>query len=110
VVGRALAGRVLIVDDVITAGTAIRESIDLIRAAGARPAAVALALDRQEKGQGEQSAVQEVANQFAIPCVSIITLADLIEALRQGAVSLPREQLDAMERYRNRYGIMEKSA
>jgi orotate phosphoribosyltransferase len=110
VVGRPLAGRVLIVDDVITAGTAIRESIDLIRAAGARPAAVALALDRQEKGQGEHSAVQEVANQFAIPCVSIITLADLIEALRQGAVSLPGEQLDAMERYRNRYGVMEKSA
>jgi orotate phosphoribosyltransferase len=110
VVGRPLAGRVLIVDDVITAGTAIRESIDLIRAAGARPAAVALALDRQEKGQAELSAVQEVANQFAIPCVSIITLADLIEALRLGAASLPREQLDAMERYRNRYGVMEKTA
>lgn len=110
IVGRALAGRVLIVDDVITAGTAVRESIELIRRAGARPAAVALALDRQERGQGPQSAVQEVATQFAIPCISIITLADLIEALRAGAASLPREALAAMEDYRGSYGVTEKSA
>jgi orotate phosphoribosyltransferase len=114
IVGRPLAGRVLVVDDVITAGTAIRESIDLIRQAGAEPAAVALALDRQEKGQkggsGAQSAVEEVATQFAIPCISIITLADLIEALRLGAASLPRGQLLAMERYRSSYGVTETSA
>jgi orotate phosphoribosyltransferase len=109
IVGRPLVGRVLIVDDVITAGTAIRESIDLIRQAGAQPAGVALALDRQERGHGAQSAVQEVATQFTIPCVSIITLADLIDALRLGAASLPHEQLDAMERYRSSYGSLEKS-
>ncbi|MEO7775769.1 MAG: orotate phosphoribosyltransferase [Steroidobacteraceae bacterium] len=110
IVGRALSGRVLIVDDVITAGTAIRESIDLIRQAGAQPAAVALALDRQERGQGAQSAVQEVATQFTIPCVSIITLADLIEAMRLGAASLPRDALATMENYRSSYGVAETSA
>jgi orotate phosphoribosyltransferase len=106
-VGRALAGKVLIVDDVITAGTAIRESIEIIRQAGAQPAAVALALDRQERGQAMQSAVQEVATQFSIPCVSIITLADLIEALRVGAGGLPKQALAAMENYRSRYGVTE---
>jgi orotate phosphoribosyltransferase len=114
IVGRTLSGRVLIVDDVITAGTAIRDSIDIIRQAGAEPAGVALALDRQERGQAQdgraQSAVQEVATQFAIPCVSIITLADLIEGLRLGVGALPGGQLDAMERYRSSYGVMEKSA
>src|SRR6187402_1263937 len=83
IVGRPLAGRVLIIDDVITAGTAIRESIEIIRAAGATPAGVALALDRQERGQGTQSAVQEVSAQFGLRCVSILTLADLIESLVQ---------------------------
>jgi orotate phosphoribosyltransferase len=112
IVGRALAGRVLIIDDVITAGTAIRESIELIRAAGATPAGVALALDRQERGRDPQtgqtlaeSAVQEVARLYAIPCVSILTLGALIDALRQGAGSLPREHLAAMEAYRERYGV-----
>lgn len=111
IVGRPLAGRVLIVDDVITAGTAIRESIDLIHAAGAAAAGVALALDRQERGRnavtgatGEESAVQEVARLYGIPCVSIITLSELIDALRQGESRLPREHLAAMEDYRVRYG------
>src|SRR3990170_6801691 len=79
VVGAPLRGRVVIVDDVITAGTAIRESVELIRAAGGSPVGVALALDRQERGQGAQSAVQEVSGQFGLQCVSILTLADLIE-------------------------------
>lgn len=112
IVGRALKGRILIIDDVITAGTAIRESIELIRAAGATPAGVALALDRQERGRdpltGEtlaESAVQEVARLYAIPCVSILTLGALIDALRQGAGSLPREHLAALEAYRERYGV-----
>ncbi|MEY4761483.1 MAG: orotate phosphoribosyltransferase [Pseudomonadota bacterium] len=111
IVGRALSGRVLIVDDVITAGTAIRESIEIIRSAGATPAGVALALDRQEKGRnaatGEtltESAVQEVARLYAIPCISILTLGTLIDAVREGAGSLPRDFLPAMEAYRDRYG------
>ena len=81
---RRCAGRVVIVDDVITAGTAIRESVEIIRAAGATPGGVALALDRQERGQGTQSAVQEVSAQFGLRCVSILTLAELIETFAAG--------------------------
>ena len=107
IVGAALAGRVLIIDDVITAGTAVRESLDIIRAAGAQPVGVALALDRQERGQGELTAVQEVESQHGLRCVSIITLADLIEALSQppdGRVRISAEQLTALRAYRQRYG------
>jgi len=110
IVGRPLAGRVLIIDDVITAGTAIRESIDIIRAAGATPAGVALALDRQERGRDAggndlaESAVQEVQRLYGIPCVSILTLEGLIEAIRHGADGLPASVLPAMEAYRSRYG------
>ena len=110
IVGRALAGRVLIVDDVITAGTAIRESIQILRAAGATPAAVALALDRQERGRDEhgadaaESAVQEVARLYGIPCISILTLDGLIAMLRSGDGLLPGGLLPAMEAYRKRYG------
>ena len=102
-VGSALAGRVVIVDDVITAGTAIRESVELIRRAGATPVAVALALDRQERGQGARSAVQEVEAEFSLRCVSILDLAGLIRALesRGGATSA---QLAALRDYRARYG------
>lgn len=99
IVGQALAGRVVIVDDVITAGTAIRESVDLITKSGAEPVAVLLALDRQERGAGEHSAVQEVEQQFGLRCVSLLTLADLI------ASDLPAEQRAALEAYRARYGI-----
>jgi len=86
IVGAPLEGNVLIVDDVITAGTAIRESLELLRAAGARPAGVALALDRQERGQENtpgppRSAVQDLESAEALRCVSVVTLADLIEAL-----------------------------
>src|SRR5437764_1569963 len=77
VVGTPLRGRVLIVDDVITAGTAVRESLEIIRRAGAQPVAVALALDRRERGQGDLSAVQEVETQ-GLRCVSVVTLDDLI--------------------------------
>ena len=107
IVGRPLAGRVLIIDDVITAGTAIRESIELIRAAG-----VALALDRQERGRDPvsgqtlaESAVQEVARLYAIPCLSILTLDALIEAVRGGAAAHSSDHLAAMEAYRAQYGI-----
>ena len=106
VVGSALKGRVVVVDDVITAGTAIRESVDLIRAAGATPVGVALALDRQERGQGEHSAVQEVATGYGLKCVSILTLSGLIEALaaQSGGAAGPM-QLAALRDYRQRYGV-----
>jgi orotate phosphoribosyltransferase len=107
VVGTALHGRVLIVDDVITAGTAVRESLDIIRGAGAEPVAVALALDRQERGQGALTAVQEVEKEHGLKCVSIVTLADLIETLSQpadGRVRISAEQLTSLRAYRERYG------
>jgi orotate phosphoribosyltransferase len=106
IVGAPLAGSVLIVDDVITAGTAVRESLELIRSAGAQPAGVALALDRQERGRGELTAVQEV-EQLGMPCVSIVTLAELIEALARksdGRARISDEQLTALRAYRERYG------
>ncbi|HJS21321.1 MAG TPA: orotate phosphoribosyltransferase [Steroidobacteraceae bacterium] len=102
VIGSALTGRVLIVDDVITAGTAVRESADLILRSGAKLAGVVLALDRQERGQGKQSAVQEVETAFGVRCVSIITLSDLIESLQRSGRA---DTLAAMREYRSRYGI-----
>ncbi|MBC7984643.1 MAG: orotate phosphoribosyltransferase [Candidatus Obscuribacterales bacterium] len=104
IVGAPLKGRVLIVDDVITAGTAIRESIDIIRAAGAEPAGVVLALDRQERGQGDLSAVQEVEQTFGLPVHSIIKLADLITHLEKNAAR-DENTLSAIRRYRADYGI-----
>ncbi|HUG97865.1 MAG TPA: orotate phosphoribosyltransferase [Gammaproteobacteria bacterium] len=103
-VGAPLAGRVLIVDDVITAGTAIRESVGIIRAAGAAACGVLLALDRQERGRGERSAVQEVEQEFGLPVVSIITLADLLEDLESRA-GVDQGRLAALRDYRERYGI-----
>ena len=108
VVGRKLAGRVVIVDDVITAGTAIRESIDLIRRAGAEPVAVLLALDRQERGQGATSAVQEVEAGMGLKCVSLLTLSDLIATLERPAgdrVRISEGELAALRAYRERYGV-----
>jgi orotate phosphoribosyltransferase len=102
-IGAKLAGRVLILDDVISAGTSIRESVDIIRAAGATPAGVVIALDRQERGQGELSAVQEVEKGYGMPVVAVATLADLIGYLR-GHAELERN-LDAVTRYRENYGV-----
>jgi orotate phosphoribosyltransferase len=82
VVGAPLAGRVLIVDDVMTAGTAVRESVAIIRAAGARPAGVAVCLDRMERGTGALSAVEEVERQYGMPVVAIATLDDLLGYLK----------------------------
>src|SRR5512145_2030578 len=102
IVGAPLRGRVLIVDDVITAGTAIREAIDIITAAGAQPAGVVLALDRQERGTGQLSAVQEVEQTLRLPVTSILKLEDLIEYLqRSGNAS----QLAATRAYRSQYGV-----
>jgi orotate phosphoribosyltransferase len=104
IVGSPLAGRVVIVDDVITAGTAIREAVELIRRAGAQPVAVALALDRQERGQGTRSAVQEVETEYGLRCVSILDLGGLIQALEAGDGATAAE-LAALRDYRRRYGI-----
>lgn len=107
-VGAALAGRVIIVDDVISDGAAKRESIELIRGAGARPAGILLAMDRQERGEGERTAVEEMQARFGVPCVSIVTLDDLIAALGTGAAEpmhVSEEQLTSLRSYRDRYGV-----
>ena len=102
-VGAPLKGRVLIVDDVISAGTSVRESVEIIRAAGALPAGVLIALDRMERGTGALSAVQEVRKQFGIPVVSIATLDDLTAFLRaRGDMA---QQLQSLGRYRKEYGV-----
>lgn len=102
IVGHPLEGNILIIDDVITAGTAIRESIDLIKAQGATPAGVIVALDRMEKGLGERSAIQEVEDEYGIPVFSIITLNDIIAYLDDKNEST---YLEAMKHYRQNYGI-----
>jgi len=101
-VGAPLAGRVLIVDDVITAGTAIRESLALIRAAGATPAAVLIALDREERGTGARSATQELAAEHGIPTIAIARLTDLL-AYAGDRPELAAER-DRLAAYRERYG------
>lgn len=103
IVGAPLKGKVLIIDDVITAGTAIRESMDIIDAAGAKPAGVIIALDRQERGKGELSAIQEVEQNFDIPVVSIVQLGNLISYLEKQ--SGKDAELEAVQAYRNKYGI-----
>ncbi|MCR4297614.1 MAG: orotate phosphoribosyltransferase [Gallionella sp.] len=102
-VGAKLQGRVLIVDDVISAGTSVRESIELIRAAGAEPCGVVIALDRLERGQGELSAAQEVQRNYGIPVVSIATLDDLLGYLRDEADMV--QNLATVQFYRDRYGV-----
>jgi len=103
VVGHALEGNVLIIDDVITAGTAIRESMQLITDEGARPAGVVIALDRQERGAGGRSAIQEIETAYGIPVVAIARLEDLIEFIGQDSAN--SRHLDAVEAYRREYGI-----
>jgi orotate phosphoribosyltransferase len=104
IVGAPLAGNVLIVDDVISAGTSVRESVDIIRAQGATPCGVAIAIDRQERGQGELSAVQEVQRDNGIPVVSIANLAGLIRYL-ENAPELQAYKA-AVEKYRSDYGVL----
>jgi orotate phosphoribosyltransferase len=103
VVGAELKGRVLIVDDVISAGTSVRESVELIRGHGAIPSGVVIALDRMERGQGEQSAVQEVRAQYGMPVVAVVTLDDLIDYLKTDPVW--GERLNAVSSYREQYGV-----
>ncbi|MFT5139090.1 MAG: orotate phosphoribosyltransferase [Lysobacterales bacterium] len=101
-VGAAMAGKVLIVDDVISAGTSVRESIDWISQAGAIPAGVAIALDRQERGVGEKSAAQEVESRYGIPVISIAGLDDLIAYLDEKSDA--NIDIEAIRRYRLQYG------
>ena len=103
VIGAPLAGRVLIVDDVISAGTSVNESVGLIQAAGAQPCGVVIALDRMERGSGSLSAVQEVERRYNMPVISVATLDDLI-AFLDGESSLSH-QLAAVGRYREQYGV-----
>lgn len=102
-VGASLDGRVLIIDDVISAGTAIREAMDIIAANGAKATGVVIALDRQERGKGETSAIQEVEANFGITVASIITLADLLQFFEGN--SEMEQHREAVEAYRNRYGV-----
>jgi orotate phosphoribosyltransferase len=101
-VGHPLQGRVLIIDDVISSGISVRESVDIIRAQGATPAGVVIALDRQERGQGELSAIREVEQQIGIPVASIVSLDTLVAYLSERHES--REHLAAIQDYRARYG------
>ncbi|NOX76912.1 MAG: orotate phosphoribosyltransferase [Gammaproteobacteria bacterium] len=103
IVGAPLVGRVLIIDDVISAGTSVRESVDIIRAAGATPAGVVIALDRQERGQGETSAIQEVEKDYGLQVTSIVRLQELAEFLVEKGER--GEALKAIESYRAQYGV-----
>jgi orotate phosphoribosyltransferase len=102
-VGAPLAGRVLIVDDVITAGTAIREVMQIIQAQGAQAAGVLIALNRQERGKGELSAIQEVERDYGMPVVSIVSLQQVLEYLADDTEL--KQYLPAVEAYRAEYGI-----
>lgn len=103
IVGASLQGRILIVDDVISAGTSVRESVDLIQAAGATPAGVAIAIDRQERGLGKLSAVQEVERESRLPVCSIANLDGLIKYLQNQPDMA--QNLATIEAYRQQYGV-----
>lgn len=103
IVGHELNGRVLIIDDVITAGTAVREAMDIIQSQGAGAAGVVIALDRQEKGRHERSAIQEVEQDYGIPVISIVKLRDLTEYLKDKSdTTLALQRIEA---YRDSYGV-----
>ena len=102
IVGAPLSGNVLVIDDVISAGTSVRESISIINTAGATTAGIVIALDRQERGTGELSAAQQVKNEYGIPCTSIAGLDDLIRYLE--SKSIENMDLNAIQQYRETYG------
>ena len=103
IVGAALSGRVLIVDDVISAGTSVRESVSLIEAAGAQAAGVVIVLDRMERGSGQDSAVQEVRDRYGLQVVAVATVDDLLELLEHD--SSRSQELQHVARYRAEYGV-----
>jgi orotate phosphoribosyltransferase len=102
IVGAPLRGRALIIDDVITEGAAKREAIELIRSLGATPAGILIAVDRQERGQGELSATQEVSRDYGVPVTAIATVADILATLRGRPED--RVHVERIEEYRRRYG------
>lgn len=104
-VGAPLEGNIMIIDDVITAGTAIREVMAIIQEANATPAGVLIALDRQERGQGELSAIQEVERDFGMPVISIVSLNDIMTYLAEQDAPEFAEHLGAVKAYRHEYGI-----
>ncbi|MCK9465686.1 MAG: orotate phosphoribosyltransferase, partial [Thiopseudomonas sp.] len=99
-----LQGRVMIIDDVITAGTAIREVMHIINEQAAQAAGVLIALDRQERGKGELSAIQEVERDFTMPVISIVSLKQVLEYLAKDSELI--KYLPAVERYREQYGVV----
>ncbi|RLJ19884.1 orotate phosphoribosyltransferase [bacterium endosymbiont of Escarpia laminata] len=103
IVGHELNGGVLIIDDVISAGTSVRESVEIIKNLGATPAGVVIALDRQERGKGERSAIQEVESDYGIPVTSIVALEQLVEYLGEKPGS--EESLARIRAYREQYGV-----
>jgi len=102
-VGAPLDGQVLVIDDVITAGTAVREALEIIRQAGAEPVGVVIALDRQEKGQGNSSAIQELEREEGLHVISIVKLGDIISYLQNQADM--QHSLNEVQAYRNKYGV-----
>ena len=102
IVGHPIQGDVVIIDDVISAGTAIRESINIIKAHGGNPKAIIVAIDRQEKGQGHESAIQEVKNDFNIDVFPLINLDDVIDFIKKNAEL--NQYLEKIENYRSVYG------
>jgi orotate phosphoribosyltransferase len=103
IVGSPLQGRALIIDDVISEGASKREAIEMIRAAGATPAGVLIALDRQERGRGELSATQEVSREFSLPVTSIATLGDILATLAGRPEH--RQDVERIEAYRRQHGV-----
>ena len=102
IIGHPIQGDVVIIDDVISAGTAIRESVNIIKAHGANPKAIIVAIDRQEKGQGHESAIQEVKNDFNIDVFSLINLNDVIDFIKKNEAF--NQYLEKIENYRSIYG------
>lgn len=110
IVGAPLRGDVLIVDDVITAGTAVRESIDIITSSNAKVAGVVVAIDRQEKGRSsERSAIQELEAEYGIPVITVVTLDSIVEYLSEQRDGKYSDMLDAMKEYRSKYGAKVQS-
>ena len=103
--GAPLTGRVLVIDDVITAGTAVREAAEIIQSAGAQLAGIAVAMDRQERGLGEMSAIQEIEQTYGIEVVHIISLQNIIDFLQDAEDEALAAHLPAVERYRSEYGV-----
>lgn len=103
IVGHALEGRIMIIDDVISAGTSVRESVEIIQGENAIPAGVVIALDRQERGQGERSAIQEVERDYGMPVSAIVKLEQLIEYL--GQKDSGGDDLKRIQAYREKYGV-----